>query len=57
MNESSTSLSKDHQLANRYALATVDMEEVIGYLDCYDEISRLHDETISLCWQRRLMGC
>lgn len=31
MNQNSTLLSEDRQLANRYALATVDMEEVIGY--------------------------
>jgi hypothetical protein len=56
MNESNTSLSNDHQLANRYALATVDMEEVIGYLDCYDQISRLHDGDDESLWAKTCHG-
>ena len=36
-------LSKEQQNANRYAQAVNDMDEVIEHLECYHQISLLHD--------------
>lgn len=36
--------NEDRQLANRYALASVDMEEAIAYLDCYQRLSPFGSE-------------
>jgi hypothetical protein len=43
-------LSKERQNANRYALAVNDMDEVIEHLECYHEISLLHDADGHFRW-------
>jgi hypothetical protein len=55
MEKNNTLLPKDHQLANRYALATVDMEEVIRYLDCYDQLNKLRRDADDL-WDKTCHG-
>lgn len=55
MKESNTPLSEDHQIANRYALANVDMEEVIRYIDCYDQLNKLRGNVDDL-WDRACNG-
>lgn len=55
MEKNNTILPEDHQVANRYALATVDMEEAIRYLDSYVEVSKLHHDVDDL-WERACHG-
>lgn len=43
MDKKNLVLSKEQQNANRFALAVNDMDEVIEHLECYHEISLLHD--------------
>jgi hypothetical protein len=50
MDEKNVVLSKEQQNANRYALAVNDMDEVIQHLECYHEISLLHDADDNPRW-------
>jgi hypothetical protein len=43
MDKKNLALSKEQQNANRYVLAVNDMDEVIEHLECYHQISVLHD--------------
>ncbi|KNY09410.1 hypothetical protein AKG08_17360 [Achromobacter piechaudii] len=46
MENNTPPLTEEHQWANRYALATVDMEEAIRYLDCYEKILQLNFQSL-----------
>lgn len=49
MNAKNTLLNENHQLANRLALASVDMEEAIDYLDSYEMLKSVDTEFL---WEK-----
>lgn len=51
-----TPLSRDQQLAYRYALASKDMEEAIDYLDSYAHLSKLHEVDDNPQWAKACHG-
>ena len=47
---SNTELSAEHQQANRYALAVLDMDEVIQYLACCVQLREIPDTDTRVKW-------